>query len=153
MKRRPTFSHYSRLPILGPVQSVEQIAQPYFKPRGLWLSVDGPDDWRAWCEGNNFNPDSLAYRYRVTIDWTRILWLTGAVHLRQFSEEFGSRDPRHGSLWIEWARVAAAGNAGIVIAPYSWECRMELLWYYSWDCASGCVWDASAVRRVLPRRP
>jgi hypothetical protein len=52
---------------------------------------------------------------------------------------------------IEWRKVAERFD-GIIIAPYIWQRRLDLesSWYYSWDCASGCIWNASAVREIVP---
>jgi len=30
---------------------------------------------------------------------------------------------------------------GIEIAPYQWDARLSLIWYYGWDVASGCIWN------------
>jgi len=37
---------------------------------------------------------------------------------------------------------------GLIIAPYQWERRLDLMWYYSWDCASGVIWNLDAVDTV-----
>ena len=62
--------HYSSKPITA-VYSVSQGPglehHRYDKPRGLWLSVEGEDDWRSWCEAESLGnpagqPTPLALR-------------------------------------------------------------------------------------------
>jgi hypothetical protein len=152
--KRPTatFSHFGAKP-LGPIRAAEQQVDGMLKPNGLWISVDGPHDWRDWCEENNQFIDRLAYQHHVEIDLTRVLWLKDVRALRRFTQEFVSENHwlPFGML-IDWPRVAER-YAGIVIAPYFWDCRFELLWYAAWDCASGCVWDPSIVIDVRQCKP
>ncbi len=119
---------------------------PYFKPRGLWFDVNS--DWKRWCKAERFRPESLAVRYEVRIARAaNVLRLSTSAELDQFTERYEVELPipvvRPG-FCINWPRVAAE-YAGIIIAPYCWERRMDLMWYYSWDCASGCVWDLAAI--------
>lgn len=142
------------------------------KPRGLWVSVDGKDDWPSWCKSvKRPVAGGRHVRYRVNVDLSRVLALTTIKEVFDFSEEYACDThpmvgelpaPPHPSLsefklsmWVDWKAVAAK-YAGIVIAPYQWGCRLNLLWYYGWDCASGCIWDAAAVRSISvirQRRP
>lgn len=129
------------------------------KPRGLWVSVLGEDDWYSWCRDEDFCVDSLDNEYEVTLTSdASILLLTTADAVRRFTSEYsympewmrdeGGSD-RYGSWFIDWERVAQL-YAGIVIAPYQWDLRYDnaMSWYYGWDCASGCIWDLSAVAKV-----
>jgi hypothetical protein len=148
-------SHYTAEPLLA-VRSMPQPgtqpgwgAQP--KPHGLWLSVDGEDDWAAWCESEHFACGDK-YHYRIYLARPEsVLRIDTALDLRVFTERYGSDMPypyRKGN-YIDWPRVAQE-HAGIVIAPYQWSCRLadDTFWYYSWDCASGCIWDADIIDRV-----
>lgn len=149
-------SHYTEKPIKI-LRSTEQpgrqhgwAAQP--KPHGLWVSVDGDDDWVSWCESENFaTGDKHHYRIHLARPES-ILWATDALDVRCISERYDK--PMNLSYvrrghYIDWQRIAAE-YAGIVIAPYQWSCGLaeDTHWYYSWDCASGCIWDATAIDRI-----
>lgn len=147
-------SHYSAEPI-EQIRSVPQKDIPDMKPQGFWFSVDGRDDWLQWCNSEKFQLHKVKLRYRVALDMSRILVLSTPQELDDFTTGFltvapwekgrpGSTDLR---MWMNWGAVAEL-YAGIIIAPYQWERRLLLMWYYGWDCASGCVWDATAVRSI-----
>lgn len=148
-------SHWSEKPI-SQLRNVAQ-APPrscYDKPRGLWVSVDGDADWEAWCKAENFGGLG-EHRYTVTLgDGANILHLKTAGDLERFTRNYGGRDPLFPigislkpSAAINWPVVAAQFD-GIIIAPYCWQQRLKLDWYYGWDCASGCIWNAQAVRSI-----
>jgi hypothetical protein len=129
---------------------------PLHKPHGLWLSVDGEDDWPAWCEAESFALDRLQQRHVFAIVKPERIRMIGTVaELEAFHREYcAARDDRSAARWgreyVDWARVMA-DCGGIIIAPYLWDRRLSgtgSRWYYSWDCASGCIWDVSAVRHV-----
>jgi hypothetical protein len=62
-----------------------------------------------------------------------------------FDAEYRFPHPDLGRMsYIDWPRVAERFD-GVIIAPYQWKHRLELMWYYGWDCASGCIWNARAV--------
>lgn len=119
-------------------------AGPYTKPRGFWVSVEGEQDWPAWCRSEEFRLDTFAHAYEVTIaDGAPILWLPTPVELHAFTVEYGAPDERRrfgDEPEIDWARVAQRYD-GLIIPTYQWSCRYDLSWYYGWDCASGCVWN------------
>lgn len=149
-----TFSHYAEKPITGQLYPVKQgwesdYRSCYDKPKGLWVSVDGDDDWLAWCKSENFALDRCVSRHRVDIDLTRVLVLPSPLSLDMFQDEFARSFERAGytDLYIDWPAVADR-YAGIVIAPYHWSRRMSMRWYYGWDCASGCIWDPSVVTGI-----
>lgn len=144
-------SHFSTDPVLS-VYSVPQRQQDsdykscFEKPKGLWISVDGENDWAEWCE-NNF--DLAPLRHRVYLaEPSKVLWIETCGALIDFRCEYG-RDCGRGwnDTYIDWPKVAEK-YSGIIIAPYQWSCRMDENWYYGWDCASGCLWDASAVAGI-----
>lgn len=119
-----------------------------YKPRGLWLSVDG--DWRRWCEDEEMEwVDDAEVEFTIS-DPERVLWLRDADDIDQFTAEWTSfarweRRP-------DWKRLRTAGWAGLMIAPYCWERRLSdyTFWYYGWDCASACVWDLSVLTMEQP---
>jgi hypothetical protein len=127
--------------------------QANMKPAGMWYSVG--DSWLEWCE--NEEPEWVhKYVSDVTLDLPRILVINSLEMFDAFTEECGNFETPAGWRYrIDWPRVASR-YAGIEIAPYFWERRLEpaASWYYSWDCASGCIWDASALldRRVIRER-
>jgi hypothetical protein len=120
------------------------------KPRGLWVSVD--DAWEEWCRENEFNVPSLAVKQRVVLkDFEgKLLLLSTPPEILEFQERYGLPHPRIPEHYgIDWARVAL-NYGGIIIAPYQWSLRLDLMWYYGWDCASGCIWDTSIIAGVEP---
>lgn len=142
--------HYASKPFAGPVVSKSQVST--MKPCGLWVSVEGENDWPSWCLGENFALGALTHVHEVAlVEGANILHLSSGPELQDFTlrycEEggrvFADMDRRD----IRWSKVAD-DYQGIVIAPYQWTCRMRLFWYYGWDCASGCIWDASAIAGV-----
>ena len=124
------------------------------KPQGLWVSVDGDNDWKSWCTSTGYKKRRLAIRYRVTLKKPRrLLWLGTVRKIRNFQKKYGAvslifADAEHlGVRAIDWDRVSK-DYAGIVIAPYQWSLRHDFMWYYIWDCASGCIWDTSVIESV-----
>lgn len=140
-------SHFSR----QPVDTLHRVGQPpprvaHGKPVGLWLSVDGEDDWPSWCKSEDFDGCG-PWHYRVHVAAPdRLLWLRTPAALRRFAaERLVATEPEIIGPAIDWEAVACQW-AGLVIAPYQWECRLAhgMSWYYGWDCASGCIWDPEA---------
>ncbi len=149
------FIHYSAQPLIV-VYDAAQSGDRIDKPRGLWFSAgDGDDGWRAWCEGEQFSIDCLAYATEITLaDNARILNVCGAVEIDDLTMKYGRKYPfrladERCFDGIHWRAISDLYDA-IVIAPYCWDRRLDGIakWYYSWDCASGCVWNASAVKTV-----
>jgi hypothetical protein len=161
-------SHWSRESI-AEVSSHDQqkSTRPYGKPRGLWVSVDGDDDWAWWCDAEQFCDLSQLLRYEVVLAPDANLLLLDSVEaVLSFTREHGRTATWNPALfsadgtavdyvdYIDWARVARAYQ-GIVIAPYQWSLRLESItsWYYPWDCASGCIWDAAAIKELRDWAP
>lgn len=152
--------HYSTEPLTC-VHSCQQLPSggresAYWKPRGLWVSVEGENDWKQWCESEQFSLDRFAHATQIILAPTaNILRLTTPQELRDFSREHGFNPypdlPIHLRCMhgIQWWSIAAK-HQGIIIAPYLYQCRLDddVFWYYSWDCASGCIWDATAVAEL-----
>ena len=146
-----------------------------FKPNGLWVTVEGKDDWRQWCLSEKFRLINLRHIFEVKLKSdAAVLWVQNADELDSFSvrykpvlsEEvmrrrgltddqvkaamkfFGSSEMRRQRyMGIDWPSVAKEFQ-GIIIAPYIWDRRFDLLWYYGWDCASGCIWDPAAIASI-----
>lgn len=126
------------------------------KPNGLWVSVEGEDDWLDWCSGEM--PEWVNGRAITEIvlhDDAKVLKIESDAQLLAFHHRFGAvpdyelqRYPR--DMWAKqphWRSVAET-YAGIIIAPYNWARRLdrETQWYYTWDCASGCIWNLDAIK-------
>lgn len=147
-------SHWSRSSTLTP-HSVDQSPEGRGdKPRGLWVSFDGEDDWPSWCHREGFAEDRLVHRFRITLaDDADILTVANDWEIVKFTHDYGTVPEGFTSRWlrdahrIDWPRIASE-HQGIIIAPYCWGSRLEIGWYYGWDCASGCIWDASAIASV-----
>lgn len=143
--------HYSAEPFVGPVRSEAQEGdEMLFKPRGLWLSVGNA--WQEWCREAEYGADRIVHVARVTLaPDANVLRLTSQADLDRFTDEYGDeeKDRSYHTRFIRWDRVAEKYD-GIIIAPYIWERRLELMWYYGWDCASGCIWNTRAIESVSP---
>lgn len=150
--------HYAGKPvILGPRRYDAQELGTYSKPGGLWYSVegDGSRGWYEYCRAEDFRQSSLVCAHRLEIDLPRVLRIADAPALRRFEAAYAA-DPDPVEVFaahalrvpvratIDWSRVRAEW-AGIEIAPYQYECRLDVAWYYPWDCASGCIWDLSVI--------
>lgn len=146
--------HYSAAPLLS-VHSVDPSNHRRFKPIGLWVSVEGENDWPSWCAGESWGLDRLTHATEIICEPTaRILRLSCAPHLDRFTEEYADEDKsltRNRITAVRWEKLAEKYQ-GIIIAPYIWERRLDdyVQWYYSWDCASGCIWDATAIKELRP---
>jgi hypothetical protein len=145
-------SHFTSAEAVVPRTIDDQQSHGRFgKPTGLWVSVDGDDDWPSWCKSEEFRDVDSQNRFRVTlVAEANILHLTTFDDVVAFSEKYGEASQFGvGYDDIRWAEVAA-NYQGIVIAPYSWQARndRQTFWYYGWDCASGCIWDAAAIAEV-----
>jgi hypothetical protein len=159
--------HYSIEPLIWPPRDY---AQTYYepgwgwppKPTGLWVSVQGEDDWNWWCRAEDFRVEALAVCTRVILSPDANLKVVqGEAELIAFDREwgvdwsFGGKSDAIGigaHRRIDWVKLAKEYD-GIIIAPYVWSCRLPLDrnserkrvsdWYYPWDCASGCIWNGT----------
>lgn len=149
-------SHFTNNP-LGVLRAVEQPlsvagwASPH-KPMGLWVSVDGDQDWKTWCESESFGLGEI--RYSVTLrEPNNILIIRSPEELLEFTAKYDKQLEMGGHSfkghYMDWVAVAKAYQ-GVIITPYQWDLRLDQRthWYYGWDCASGCIWDAQAIKRV-----
>jgi hypothetical protein len=132
----------------GPLVTINSAAQgaPSSKPRGLWVSVKGADDWPSWCRGEEFRLGTLAVCHRITLaDTANILWIDQPWKIDDLDLKYAVNPGARPSYEMDWARMALHWD-GIIIAPYQWSRRLDgPSWYYGWDCASGCIWNANAI--------
>lgn len=142
--------HYSKTPLTA-LRPIAPDARSNGKPVGLWVSVEGDEDWKSWCEAESFHLEALAYPHEIALSPdANILTLPTAFDIDLFTEQF-SKPCEWSSTRrdIDWLEVATLYQ-GIIIAPYQWSRRMaeHTFWYYGWDCASGCIWDVTAIESV-----
>jgi len=141
----------------------QETPEHYFhKPWGLWVSVEGENDWKEWCTSEDFQRSRLQVENVIELKPdANLLRLRSPGQLDEFTKQYGvvSRlAQQHPGLFtervIDWPRVAGEYQ-GILIAPYQWSRRMERTtsWYYGWDCASGCIWDVDAIEGVKVEAP
>jgi hypothetical protein len=144
--------HYSAIPLeqIKPAGQREPLS-PYAKPKGLWVSVEPDQDrwngWREWCEREQSALDKFEHAARIHLkDDVKIKLVSSPGGIDSFTEQFSRSVPQDGSRCIDWKSVAKS-YSGIVISPYLREPRpRKPSWYYAWHCASGCIWDANAIR-------
>lgn len=138
--KKHTFTVMTKTPLEG-VRSVEQTgrASVIGKPDGFWFGVGS--EWIDWTEQQlpKWKGDNL---YSVEVDESQCLVIDDDTALREFNRTYGTRDGM-----LDWQRVAK-DHKGIIFKQYFPSARLKYRWYYSWDVASGCVWDASAVKSV-----
>lgn len=138
------FLHYSAEPFQFDADRKYEQGE-HWKPRGLWLSVEGEQDWKEWCESERFG--SLNHVTEVTLKpGSNVLTIATTDALDRFNRDFGNGDDLSVRS-IDWQRVRTLWD-GLIIAPYQWERRLDLMWYYGWDCASGVIWNLGAIAEV-----
>lgn len=156
MAKREILIHYSHAPVTEvrsiPLSDQEGKDGMAFKPKGLWVSVKGNNDWKEWCTSEGFGLARLTHPHRVILaPDANILRITNAAEIDTFTEQYALPTHYLSRYEANWKLVAERYD-GIIIAPYIWERRMSMVsaWYYSWDCASGCIWKAEAVMKIIP---
>lgn len=151
------FVHYTDCPSLTLETLRNDYQQPSFenksilhdKPCGLWLSDDDEEDnWKAWCEREDFHKGALKYAYLAEPVFTDLLHIKNLDELVKFHMAFYT-EYRPGLWFINWQAVAQSYK-GIVISPYLHDVDMKLdcayMWYWGWDVACACIWDMSAIK-------
>jgi len=146
-----TLEHYQKRVVrFDHNREYSQRNQPWYKPRGLWVSIPGPTDWPEWCRSEEFRVEHLETKHYVILNEdANILTLNTVEKIRDFHNQYVSG--LYGVLdHINWKAVSETYD-GIIIAPYQWSIRMDfdLFWYYTWDVASGCIWNANAIKEVI----
>jgi hypothetical protein len=149
--------HYSSDPLRA-VRSCEQSGEKYIwhcgaKPVGLWVSVEGKDDWYSWCKSEDFGDIENKIVTEIILEPNNnVLIIDNGASFNKFHDKYGVEGTRPFlRASVNWPAVAA-DYQGVIIAPYRWEHRFDSTasgWYYSWDCASGCIWDAAAVSGLV----
>lgn len=124
------------------------------KPHGLWLSDEYDYGWKQWCQDNEFRLETLACQQDFECNLENWLVLKTCKEILQFTEQYRYRDEINlfrSEFFINWPEIQKQ-YGGILITPYQWAIRMDLMWYYGWDCASACVWDLTTIKPVSTRK-
>ena len=120
------------------------------KPNGLWYAMGS--SWIDWCLGEQFGGIGK-YIYEIELNpKANILFLDTSAKVFEFSEKYRRVDGYYAdfsSVHIDWKEVMWNYD-GVEISPYFGELRLSynLIWYYGWDVASGCLWKASAKKKI-----
>lgn len=121
------------------------------KPNGLWISVEGPYDWKWWCESEGYNLENLVVSYEIKLkESAKILYLESEEEIFEMAEKYPAKtrtwDADLDTYQLNWNEIKKKYQ-GIIIPQYLWGCRMsqKSCWYYGWDCASGCIWDLTCI--------
>lgn len=162
--RRGDLIHYSNEPLRAVCDETQEpsgrdgVWWTHEKPRGLWVSVLGRDDWASWCRAESFRRTRRQCASRIVLSPSaKVLRMASAHEMDAFTRQYGEvirlQGSRYNRTGINWSKVAAEYD-GIIIAPYIWSRRLHDLtgWYYGWDCASGCIWNSRAIARVQALR-
>lgn len=152
--------HHAAEPMdFDPSRTYQQRTRSFHKPIGLWVSVEGPDDWQHWCEGEGFASDRFEVTHQVTLaPGHNVLWIWDYPQFDDFHRKYqvATDEEYMTGRYIDWELVAEHYD-GLIIAPYHWRRRMgnfddpdapDARWYYGWDCASGCIWNLAAIESV-----
>lgn len=98
--------HYTPKPFVGPILSLSQDwstkLSSYRKPKGLWVSVEGEDDWPSWCRSGSYNVTGLACVSEVVLAADHTVLITAfPTDLHPFfcRDDYGGRG-------VDWSAVA-----------------------------------------------
>ena len=146
--------HYSseKINVLEKREYDQNLATFQHKPKGLWISIEGEDDWKNWCIAEKFELQCLTFCYEIILkEDANILYLKTAEEIFDFTKKYSLIQMisylQYDTDQIDWLKVKQ-DYQGIIISPYQWVCRLssKSTWYYGWDCASGCIWDLEAIK-------
>jgi len=124
------------------------------KPIGLWYGFG--TSWIDFVRSQM--PQREMYTehvFKIEIDTSNILIIKDDESFLDFSDKY--KDPEFEKKWpdvrndaIDWPKVSREYK-GIEFPVYFHKYRRtrEHGWYYTWDVASGCIWDLSAVKKVI----
>src|SRR3990167_3568080 len=148
--------HYSKTPLTA-VRSTRHNAHLVgaYKTSGLWVSVEGDDDWLNWCRGESWGLDGFSHATEVILSKdAEIMHLKNASQIDKFTNEFRPKNRPEWDRSLNWPAIRKRWQA-LIIAQYCWSRRLSThtSWYYGWDCASGVIWNAKAVVSVMAITP
>ena len=83
--------HYSAKPLME-VYDAPHDSRPCgaYKTPGLWVSVEGPDDWLEWCKGNDYGLETnFAHAAEIELVGDHdVMILSGAIAIDDFTRQF-----------------------------------------------------------------
>lgn len=127
------------------------------KPRGLWVSVAGPDDWPTWCRAEDFALHRLRHCADIELAAVHHVHVITTIEgLYDFTRRYRSTNPpliADTAPGIDWERVARDHDGVIVTVLHDWRWGLDhpLSWLYGWDATSGCIWGLDAIATVTPQ--
>ena len=140
--------HYSSKPFVFDSGRVYK-QRDHHKPVGLWVSVQGEDDWPSWCDSEQWGLDALIHASELELAPSAKILIVDT--LEKLDDFHNTHNKGGEAFWesrnIHWDKLISSYD-GIIIAPYRWERRLEYMWYYGWDCASGVIWNLDCVSQV-----
>jgi hypothetical protein len=75
----------------------DKIGFVFQKPHGLWFSVEDfeeDENWKTWCEHEEFRIECLKYKYHIKIkDTARIAYLYTPEAVINFGLQYSGNDP------------------------------------------------------------
>jgi hypothetical protein len=148
--------HYSKKPLLR-VKSITHSdhAAGAYKTPGLWVSVEGEDDWVNWCRNESFDLDGFSHATEIILGAdANVHLLSMASQIDAFTRRFSPKNRPEWDRSLDWPAIRENWR-GLIIAPYCYARRLapHTSWYYAWDCASGVIWDAAAVKELRSIEP
>lgn len=148
--------HYSKKPLTKVLSRLhKEDGAGAYKTPGLWVSVEGEDDWPAWCKSEQWGLETFGYTTEVILaPENTVLRLKSVKEIDAFTQKYCTENRRYeNDRNVEWDKVRGA-HQGLIISPYQWARRLSphTRWYYGWNCASGVIWDAAAVAELRPAK-
>jgi hypothetical protein len=123
------------------------------KPGGLWFTV-GQGEANRWKTMRLSKGDNAAlFRFRIKIILrknAKLLFVSDVASRDQLTEKYGNQNGPE----IDWPAIAEAYD-GIIVAPYpsDWSDHHRKKWFSCWDIASGCIWNVTAISKMIPFSP
>lgn len=112
----------------------------------VWYGIGS--SWVDWVKSEmpDWETDNV---FKIDINESNILIIRNYGEIIEFDRKYGVpyNFGYHKYTNIDWVRVAN-DYGGIEIAPYIYEARRTIEWYYTWDIASGCIWDDGVIRNI-----
>src|ERR1035437_8747746 len=129
----------------------------HHKPHGLWYQIN--NSWINWCK-SNWSNRACENNIKIQLDLKSILIINTAKKLKDFNNKYKVTlfaIPEHNLEFniIDWNKVKK-DYKGIEIRNYHKNKNMGFTffsisfeWFLGWDVDSGCIWDLSAVKKIL----
>src|ERR1017187_6548996 len=119
----PRLLHHSHTPVTK-VRSISLTDQKeldggLFKPRGLWVSVEGEYNWMSWCQDNEWSLGKHITEIMLHPD-ANVLWIKSMPAFDKFHTKYSTNMIAHSSYKrdvIDWT-VVAQEYQGVIITPY-----------------------------------